>query len=197
MKNNAILLPVLVLLINLLITNKVYNQDNKENVVTTSISNLALLAPTIYYERVLGDHMSAKMGAFYNRLTVIEITRSGYGVVPEFRYYMGEKGAPRGLYVAPFYKYQFCEYSSPNVDPDTHKSYIARLNMNGYGGGIVVGAQFGNSFVFDMFLGPSYTNWKTISSERPTDDDAISDKSFLKEGPLFGVRFGLSMGFGF
>jgi hypothetical protein len=88
------------------------------------------------YENVLSPETSLQISIFINAY--------GFGVTPEYRYYLSETPAPRGIYIAPFLRYQ---------EIDGYEST--------FGGGLVIGKQqiFKNKISIDAFFGPSYNTF--------------------------------------
>ena len=63
------------------------------------------------YERVFSENLSAQLGFFYAFSFPIYDSdvyyATGFAITPEFRYYLSNKNpAPRGIYLAPNYRYQ-------------------------------------------------------------------------------------------
>ncbi len=87
---------------------------------------------TMAYESVLTPEKSIQ-------LTVSLVAEGGFIVTPEFRYYLSEMYAPRGVYVAPFLRY-------------------FQIDDQGLlGGGLIIGKQglYKNKITINGFLGPS------------------------------------------
>jgi hypothetical protein len=192
------LLVILVLFGVITLNNNLNAQNNKENVLTLSITNLALVTPTLYYERVVGEKTSLQLGAYYTGAKSSGVKFGGLGIIPEFRFYPGGKGAPRGFYIAPFLKYQ--NYSiSKNVDDLILGTYDAKATLTAIGGGLIIGNQFiiGDVVALDLFIGPSIANWSAKYKENATESD-FGDVSMINfEGTGVGVRLGISLGFAF
>ncbi len=186
MKSKTLVLIGAILVSNLFFTKNMRAQENKQNVITLSISNLALVTPTVYYERVLSDKTSAKMGLYYTGFTISETKMSGLGLIPEFRLYPGEKGAPNGFYLAPFVKYQNYSLKQSELGVDY------KASLTGIGGGVCIGGQFGQNFIFDIFFGPSFSSWSW--SYEDNSENIFND--FKLGGSGVGLRFGISVGFG-
>jgi hypothetical protein len=192
------LLVIVVLFGVIALNNDLKAQDNKENVLTLSITNLALVTPTLYYERVIGDKTSLQLGAYYTGAKSSGVKFGGLGIIPEFRFYPGGKGAPRGFYLAPFLKYQ--NYSiSTTVDDLVVGTYDAKATLTAIGGGLIIGNQFiiGDVVALDLFIGPSIANWSAKYKDNSTESD-FGDVSMINfEGTGVGVRLGISLGFAF
>jgi hypothetical protein len=193
-----ILFIILVLFGVIALNNNLKAQDNKQNVLTLSITNLALVTPTLYYERVIGEKSSLQLGAYYTGAKSSDVKFAGLGIIPEFRFYPGKKGAPRGFYFAPFVKYQ--NYSiSTTVNDMILGTYDAKATLSAIGGGLVIGNQFiiGDVVALDLFIGPSVANWSAKYKDNSSESD-FGDVSMINfEGTGVGVRFGISLGFAF
>ena len=166
---------------------KTFAQD-KSNVVTLSVSNLALATPTVYYERVLNEKTSAKLGVFFTGAKVSTTKFSGLGLMPEYRIYPGKKGAPTGFYFAPFLKYTSFSLSESSTNSE--------MTLSGFGGGALIGVQTGKSFKFDFFFGPSFISYSPKFEGLATAADfgaGFADN----DGLIIGIRFGTSIGFAF
>ncbi len=193
------ILIVLVLLSMVLPNNNLKAQENKKNVVTLSLSNLALITPTIYYERAIGEKTSLQLGAYYTGIKLSGAKLAGLGVIPEFRFYPGSYGAPRGFYCAPFVKYQNYSISKTVDDIIGGSSYDAKVTVSGIGGGLIIGGQVyvADVVVLDLFIGPSVTSWSAKYKGNATEEDFGSITGVKFDGSNVGIRFGLSLGFGF
>ncbi len=179
------------------LNNNLKAQDNKKNVVTLSLSNLVIITPTLYYERAIGEKTSLQLGAYYTALERNDVKFAGLGVIPEFRFYPGSYGAPRGFYFAPFAKYQ--NYSLSTTVDNLAVSYDAKATLSGIGGGVIIGGQVyvADVVVLDVFIGPSFTSWSTKYKDNSTEDDFGSISMIKFDGSNVGVRIGISLGFGF
>lgn len=168
----------------------------KENVVTLSISNLIVATPTLYYERALSDKNSAKLGLFYTTYKAGDTKYSGLGIMPEYRIYPGSKDAPSGFYFAPFLKYQ--NFSLKSDYTDLGVPYEAKASLSGIGGGLIVGNQwlFGDVVALDLFIGPSLASW-SVNYKDNANEEYFDFAIFNTSGLGVGVRFGISLGFGF
>ena len=159
-------------------------QEGKMNAIKLNPLSLAVLTGNVSYERAIGEKTSVQLGGFYSGFTLSGLKYSGWGVTPEFRYYItGE--ALNGFYAAPFGRYQ--SYSL------TDKETSDKTSFTTIGGGAILGFQrMGDSgFTFDVFAGPSYNKAKF---KNETDEEEFNVSGGVAG---FGVRFGLTVGFGF
>lgn len=152
-----------------------------KNIIKFNLTDVLFKNYSFEYERVINHNQSFGIGLgispnvglpFKQTLlndfggnadarTAIESTVfTKYTVTPEYRFYLGKKGAPTGFYIAPFGR-----YTHMNVDqdyaftPSDGKPHLAHVkgNFDGVGGGVMVGAQWaiGKNVTFDWFiLGP-------------------------------------------
>ncbi len=191
-------LIILILFSIVALNNNLKAQDNKQNVITLSITNLALVTPTLYFERAIGEKTSLQLGAYYTGAKSNDVKFTGLGIIPELRFYPGAKGAPRGFYFAPFLKYQ--NYSISTTVSDVYLGiYDAKATLTGIGGGLIIGNQFiiGDVVALDLFIGPSIANWSAKYKDNATESD-FGDVSMINfEGTGVGVRLGISLGFAF
>ena len=159
-------------------------QEGRMNAIKINPLSLAVLTGNVAYERAIGEKSSVQLGAFYSGFSLGGLKYSGWGVTPEFRYYISGE-AMNGFYAAPFARYQ--SYSLTDKDTDEKASFTT------IGGGALIGFQrMGDSgFTFDIFAGPAYNKAKF---KNESDEDEFDVSSGVSG---FGVRFGLTLGFGF
>lgn len=154
-----------------------------------NLFKINLLSPLVrtgsfFFERAVSEDISVQLGFFYTGASIVDTKFRGFGLTPELRYYLSEKHpAPRGVFIAPFARYQSFNLSDDFGNEGSYSSF---------GGGLLVGTQtlFKNRISLDAWAGPAYSTGKT----KVTDgEDAFDLGSF--DG--FGVRFGITVGFGF
>lgn len=107
------------------------------------------LTGSFFYERVLNEQMSVQLGAFFTGYSFFGTRFGGYGLTPEFRYYFSGD-APKGAFVAPYYRYQSFDVRIRGI------AELASYSQNG--GGILVGKQW---IIMDLvsleaFIGGGY-----------------------------------------
>jgi hypothetical protein len=161
-------------------------EAGRSNAIKINPLSLFLATGNVSYERAVSSQASVQLGAFYSSFGLGDLKYTGYGVTPEFRFYFaGHKEALNGVYVAPFARYQSFKLSEKSADNTTSFTAI--------GGGATIGWQkmWGSGFVLDIFAGPSYSSAK-FKNESDQDE-------FNVQGGLtgFGVRTGITLGFGF
>src|SRR5687767_14306372 len=78
----------------------------------TQVAKINILSPifstaSLFYEQAVSVDKSAQLGFFYTGASLGDVKFRGFGVTPEFRFYLSDsKEAPRGAYLAPFVRYQ-------------------------------------------------------------------------------------------
>ena len=140
----------------------------------------------IAYERKINDNGSFQLGFFYSGAKVSNTKISGYGITPEYRFYLSQTPAPNGFYVAPFLRY------SSFTAQDNSNNTVNKATVTQAGGGVVVGRQwvFKERVTFDMFIGPKYQN---TSTKVTSGTDSFSGSLFNS----FGIRGGITLGIAF
>ena len=68
----------------------------KQNVIKTDLFSAILRTGVLKYERALNEDMSLQLGAFYTGYSPrdVDARLSGFGITPEFRYYLSSTPAP-------------------------------------------------------------------------------------------------------
>lgn len=158
------------------------------NVIKLNLSSLLFKAVGLQYEHKVRKNMSLALGviyrpksrSFYNKLlggndtvftsglspeTKAMFASSRYRslmITPEFRYYFRKK-APKGLYLAPFFRGTFdrlsFDYSYHEDGTFNLRTASARLNSSSIGGGILFGYHLITKKKLSIdfwFLGPWY-----------------------------------------
>ena len=162
-------------------------QDNtRSNAIKLNPLSLAFLTGNVSYERAVGSNSSIQLGVFYSGLSFGDTKYSGLGITPEYRFYFaGAKQALNGVYAAPFVRYQNFKISDK---ASTNESSFTTI-----GGGATIGWEkmWDSGFVLDIFAGPSYNSAKF---KNENDDDTFDVNGNFTG---FGVRTGITLGFGF
>jgi len=160
-------------------------------IAQTNAIKINLLSPVartlnLAYEKAISDNGSFQLGFFYSGAKVSDTKISGYGITPEYRFYLSQTPAPNGFYVAPFLRYQSFK-AEDKTDNTTNKATVSQ-----FGGGVVVGRQwvFKERVTFDMFIGPKYQN---TSIDVTSGSDTFSGSLFSN----FGIRGGITLGIAF
>jgi hypothetical protein len=155
-----------------------------KNLIKINLLSPLVRTGSFFFERAMTDEISLQLGFFYTGASIGETKFRGFGLTPELRYYLSEKyPAPRGVFIAPFARYQNFTLTDDLDNEGTYSSF---------GGGLLVGTQtmFKNKISLDVWAGPAYSSGKT----KVTDGEDTFD---LGSFDGFGVRFGVTVGFGF
>ena len=153
------------------------------------------------YEHFLSEKASVQLlpGAIYSTGTVsindsivgffesYTVTRSGFIVIPEFRYYLSDE-APDGVYIAPFGRFRTV---TATVDEDPQSTRRRQI----MGGGFVLGYQhqLASGLTGEVFIGPQFKSINTSFTGAYEQYDDLD----LGESDGTGIRFGINIGFGF
>lgn len=158
------------------------NAQSKGNVIKINIFSPIVKTFNIQYEKTLTATSSFQLGFFYTGYSSGSTDFSGFGITPEYRAYLSETDAPKGVYIAPFLRYQnFTLTDGGN-----------KGTFNSFGGGLIIGKQwiFKEKVALDIFIGPSYSSGSAkTTSGSGTFDTGVFDG--------FGIRTGLCLGFAF
>jgi len=98
-----------------------------KNAVKTDLFSWMLNIGVLKYERVFSENSSVQLGFFYSwDFPTYEddiYNATGFAITPEFRYYLSNKNpAPRGIYLAPNYRYQKLE--TENLEENSEATVI-------------------------------------------------------------------------
>lgn len=169
-----------------------------QNLFKVNPLSIFTLTASVAYERVINDRMSAQLGFFYTPPTIrLFNTRfDGFGLTPEFRYYLLESvAAPKGFYVAPYLRYQRFRltYDDPNDD-----RYDGTGTFSAFGGGVLVGGQwtFGDRISVDAFIGPAISSFN-FKADIAQLNNQLEDRLRLPIPGAVSPRFGLTVGVAF
>lgn len=152
--------------------------------IKTDLFSAILRTGTLKFENAFTEDISVQLGFFYTGFHAFgtETTVRGYGITPEFRYYLSSTPAPNGTYLAPNVRY----YSFTLADPDvTAEGTLTNVSL-----AVNLGKQvlLKDVVVIDAWVGPSY-NFRSISSSE-------YDLGF-SGGNGFGMRLGIAIGIAF
>ncbi len=162
-------------------------EAGRSNAIKLNPLSLAFATGNVSYERAMSATTSLQLGGFYSGFSAAGLKYSGWGVTPEFRmYFAGQKQALNGVYAAPFVRYQ-----SFNLQDKVDNSLNTTFST--MGGGAIIGWQkmWGSGFVLDLFAGPAYNKAKF---KNEGDEESFNVSAGVSG---FGVRAGISLGFGF
>lgn len=158
----------------------------QNSVVKVNIFSLLVKTFNVSFEQKINANSSAQLGFFYTGYSVSDTKFSGFGLTPEYRYYLSDTEAPKGVYIAPFLRYQ----SFKLEDNSSGTSNEGKLTT--FGGGLLIGKQwiFKERVSLDIFLGPAYYSGDTkVTSGSNTFDTGAFDGFTIRTGLTFGVAF--------
>lgn len=159
--------------------------SQKSNFVKANLFSPLVRSGSFFYEKVINDDMSVQLGFFFTKIGAGDTKFSGFGITPEFRYYLSESAAPKGIFLAPYIRYQSFRLS---VEGD-----IAEAKLSVFGGGLLVGAQtlLKDKITIEAFAGPAY-GFGNMDVEAGSEGD-------FEIGTFdgFGARVGVTVGIGF
>jgi hypothetical protein len=169
-------------------------QDGPKNIVKVNFLSPIVSTASLFYERVISESASVQLGFLYTGAGIgsgdTKTTIRGFAITPEFRYYLSEKGAPQGFFVAPYLRYQNYQLTAKDAFTSTDE----KATFSGFGGGAVVGGQwiFKQRVSLEVFGGPGYTSRNVKYEGTATEDD-------FTFGGLSGFtfRFGATVGIAF
>lgn len=158
-----------------------YSQEKTNNLKINILSPIASTL-NLQYEHLIKKDQSFQLGFFYTGYSISGTKLSGIGITPEIRFYLSDEAAPKGVYLAPFLRYQ-----NYTLSDDQNKGTLST-----FGGGVILGRQwvFKDKISLDLFIGPSY-NSGSVSVTSGTNTFSIgSVNGFgIRTGICFGVLF--------
>lgn len=160
-------------------------QPVKFNVIKTNLFSPIIRTYHLNYERVINEDMSGQLGFYYTGFHIAETNLSGFGITPEYRYYLSEKAAPAGIYVAISPRYLSFSLTEENTDSEA--------SWSAFGAALNVGAQalLKDVVTIEAYIGPAYSTGKIDVSVGSEDDFSLGSL----DG--FGIRFGVVIGVAF
>ena len=162
----------------------------QKNVIKFNIFAPIVKTANFQYERAIGENKSFQLGAFFTAYSPETTKFNGFGITPEFRFYLSETAAPEGFYAAPYLRYQ--SYKIEETSPDI----AGKATFSGIGGGLIIGKQwiFKEKVALDIFIGPSYTSVGDLKIETGNSN---TESYNIDPFDGFGARFGVCFGLGF
>ena len=158
----------------------------KLNNVKTDLFSAFLRTGVIKYERAFTENISGQLGFFYTGYHPrdSESTLNGWGITPEFRFYLSDTPAPNGTYLAPNFRYMSLTANDPVAN--------AEATLTAFGVAINLGKQvlLKDIIVIDAWVGPSY-NFRSL------DDPSGEVETGISSVNGFGVRLGIAIGIAF
>jgi len=157
-----------------------------KNAVKTDVFGWIFGTGVLKYERVFSENISAQLGFFYSwdfPSYDEGYFTTGFAITPEFRYYLSNKNpAPRGIYLAPNYRYQKLE--TENLGENSEATVITNSIAINLGYQLVLK----DLFLVEAWAGPAY-NFRKVEDE--TVPGAVID---YEDEDGFGPRIGVSIG---
>ena len=170
----------------ILITHK--SQSQPRNIFKVNLLSPAFRSVSIAGEHLLNPDQSLQIGFFYTGIRQQEISYQGFGLTPEYRFYLDKFEAPAGFFISTFLRHHNLKMTN------SEKSEKARLLT--YGGGISIGGQwvfdYKFAFTLEIYGGLAYDLPHLILKEGAK---RLSFDTGLYSG--FNPRFGLTMGWAF
>ncbi len=188
------------------------NAQEAEHVVKLNIFALALNNVSLQYEKPFHDRMSVSLGVRMQLPRTlpnvvggtdegsgtIESRLTGYALTPEFRFYTGSKGAPKGFYLAPYLRYtnfKIATQSEYRDDTGVDRKYDLTGKFTGFGGGLMIGMQWliADKFSIDWWiLGGHYgtANAKLFGENKSGTWSQKEQDDIKAELQAFDVPFG-------
>lgn len=182
--------------------------NEKKNIIKLNLTSLIFKNISFQFERVLSRKSSVALGIsimpksglpFASTLkkqfgtnsdaarAIDETKLSNLSITPEFRFYLGRKGAPKGFYIAPFGRYnqlkfdQFYRFTTSDL-----QQHVANIKgtINSIGGGLLLGTQWNlsKSMTLDWWiLGPIIGSSNgTLAGTDPKGINNASDRTKVK-----------------
>ncbi|HMO31805.1 MAG TPA: DUF3575 domain-containing protein [Lacibacter sp.] len=181
-----------------------------KNIIKYNLSGTALSHYAIQYERVttprqsfaLGLGISPNVGLPFKQTLLdqfgdntdarraIESTRfTKFTITPEYRFYVGKKGAPSGFYIAPFGRYTYMDLEQVyTFTPSSGREHKPLINgtFRGVGGGVLFGSQWllgkKQNIVLDWWIAGPFIGSMNASFNGKDDmsDMSAADKADLE-----------------
>ena len=113
MKRVLVIIPALILLSPICLAQKTNN-------IKTDLFSPILRTFVLKYEKAFNEDMSGQLGFFYTGFHPRDVNGSitGFGITPEFRYYLSETPAPHGTYLAPNVRYMSLTVRDDDIDEE-------------------------------------------------------------------------------
>lgn len=160
--------------------------------------SLIYLTGNIQTEVATWKRQSINLGAHFSSLKIGDFSYSGFGITPEYRFYLTGSEL-NGFYVGPYLRYQqfSVKQKATFVDPNTlaQESFTYEFVLSRIGAGAIVGKEwmFKSGFTLDIYSGIGFVN-NDVKLKVTTDGYKASVSDAFAEG--FAIRGGLTLGFG-
>jgi hypothetical protein len=157
-----------------------------------NLFSLPVKTASVFFEHKMGDMTSAQLGVFYTGFSVGDTKFSGFGVTPEYRFFLtGE--AMQGFYMGPYVRYQsFTLTNETDLSGFGGTTTKDEATLSTFGGGVNIGYQwlFKQRVALEPFLRVGYS---AGTVKVTSGNDNFSTGSF--DG--FGLMPGLNLGIAF
>ena len=157
-----------------------------KNALKTDLFGWFVGTGVLKYERVFSENISAQLGFFYSwdfPSYDEGYSATGFAITPEFRYYLSNKNpAPRGIYLAPNYRYQKLE--TENWEENSEATVITNSIAINLGYQLVLK----DLFLVEAWAGLAYNFRKVEDETLPGAGIGYNDEN------EFGARIGVSIG---
>ena len=161
-----------------------------KNAVKTDLFSWPAKVGVLKYERVFSENISVQLGFYYSwdfpsyDSWSGEAFATGFAITPEFRYYLSKKRpAPRGIYLAPNFRYQKLE--TENLEENSEATVINNSIAINLGYQLVLK----DLFLVDAWMGLAYNIINVVEETVPGADIRFNDESGI--GPRGGISIGL------
>jgi len=158
----------------------------RKNVIKINVLSPLVATFNIQYERALTSKGSLQIGLAvlgYSANDEKKTVFSGVRFTPEYRFYLSDRDAPSGFYIAPFLRITGLGIEN-NVKEKAEYSSI--------GSGVTIGYQWliGNRWALNTFVGPDYNvgSVKTNFREYNPNTDVFGGIG-IRAGLTFGIAF--------
>lgn len=177
------------LLTGMFLTSESFGQ---KSVVKSNLANLLISGGSVHYEHILNEGSSVQAGIFISSLGIEETRFSGFGFVPQYRFYLGKKNdIPHGFFFAPLLSYQ--NFSLETDVSNTNQRAKATYSLIGAGADLGKQWLINRGFSIELSIGATFN-----STSLKIQTDNISEQEF-STGGLGSVapRLGISLGYAF
>jgi hypothetical protein len=164
------------------------SETTKKNLLKVNLLSPLLRTGSFFYERTLSSNSSLMLGLFYTGFSVDDVSFSGFGLTPAYRYYLSStKQAPIGFYVSPYGRFMRFSLAN-NLTKD-------KGTLTTYGLGLELGYQwvFKDIISLNVFGGIGYS----AGTFTATDNSNIDNLNGSGVGVDISRLLGLSLGVAF
>lgn len=173
-----------ILLLSLILLSTISITKAQKTVIKANVLSPLVRTGSFFIEHKLNDNSSIQLGLLYTGNKWDDTRIRGWGITPEYRFYLSETPAPKGFFIAPY-----ARYLNFNLKNDES----SKAEFEGIGAGLIIGQQyiFKERVSFEWFFGPGYTNMDLdVKSGIENDFDTGSWDGFtLRAGLTVGIAF--------